>query len=774
MMQLPNLLIVDDIRGNLFLIESFVKNLDVNLIQAISGAEALEKTKGLDLALAIVDVRMPEMDGYEFAVRLNGEGRIDKVPIIFVTASNYEEIHLLKGYDLGAVDYLTKPFLKQILVSKIKVFLDLFNQKQIIISEALILKNATQELTRVNSFLDSIVENIPNMIFVKDADDLRFVRFNKAGEDLLGISRDELLGKNDYDLFLKEQADSFVEKDKEVIQNKVIVSIPEEPIQTKHNGTRILQTKKVPILNSKGKPEFLLGISEDITELKRVIESQKKNELSLEEAQRIAHIGSWEWDLVGKKTKFSKEMFRIFDVLPEHYEGALEDILNIVHPDDVNAFSKGMYKNLSGIVDSLTMEYRIIHKDKSVHHIFSQGRLEYDKAGVPIKNVGFVQDVTERKKSEEIIKISEEKYKTMLNASPDGILLINLNGIITEVSEIGYELLGAESRDDIIGKSFLRFMPPDERNNIRSLIERTMNDGLIQNVGLTVRKKNKTIFAGETSVTLIQGQGGIPLSFMVTLRDISQRKKIETKQIHADRMASLGEMAAGMAHEINQPLNIISMVTDKILFETNKSDTISKEFLKGKSEKIFENITRIKNTIDHVRTFSRNHDDFILTNFDINLSIQNAVSMITEQFKYHGIDLVLNLHKKIPKLFGNTFKFEQVIINLLVNAKDAMLEKQQRKSVSFNMTLEIKSYCINETLLVEISDNGIGIEEDEISNILLPFYTTKEEGKGTGLGLSICYQIIKEMGGLIEISSEKFVGTTIKLVLNTNNTKKNG
>jgi C4-dicarboxylate-specific signal transduction histidine kinase len=158
-------------------------------------------------------------------------------------------------------------------------------------------------------------------------------------------------------------------------------------------------------------------------------------------------------------------------------------------------------------------------------------------------------------------------------------------------------------------------------------------------------------------------------------------------------------------------------------------------------------------------------NDYVLSLFNVNASIENAVSLIVEQFKHLGIRLNLHLDKKIPQIIGNTFKFEQVIVNLLNNAKDAVIEKKNKQEEYCDLIVAIRSFRENETLIVEITDNGIGISNDDINNIILPFYTTKEEGKGTGLGLSICYQIIKEMGGNIDITSDKVYGTKIKLVL---------
>jgi PAS domain S-box-containing protein len=148
-------------------------------------------------------------------------------------------------------------------------------------------KKSEEDLRSAYDFVEAILDNVPNMIFVKDAKELRFLRLNKAGEQLLGYTRQELLGKNDYDFFPKEQADFFSAKDRVVLSGKAIIEIMEEPIQTMHQGERILRTKKIPIYDLQGHPQYLLGISEDITDFKRLNEERERTEIILRSAERI-------------------------------------------------------------------------------------------------------------------------------------------------------------------------------------------------------------------------------------------------------------------------------------------------------------------------------------------------------------------------------------------------------------------------------------------------------------------------------------------------------
>jgi PAS domain S-box-containing protein len=871
----PNLLIVDDAEDNLLFLESVIKKFNANIICALSGQEALQKTEGIPLALAIIDVRMPIMNGYEVAVELNKKRPDNKVPIIFLTASHSSEAQQFKGYSSGAVDYLFKPFDIQILNSKIAVFLDPYNQKQIIIRNTAQLKKNAEELNRANiaiknseALYRSYIDNAPDAIFIVEGKG-KFLEVNNAATRITGYSKEKLLtmslsdiltgasnghniryirslvqtGSTELDIPYKHQKGSIRWWSLEVVrhsQNRYLCFANDitdrkqaeaETQQTRNNyetffntihdflfvldeGGNIIHTNNTVTSRLQYSKEELIGNSllmlhssdqhdearENIADMLAGLKDYCDIPIYTKSGEQIPvesrlTKGSWNGKpaIFGvskdiSQIKFSEEKFsKVFYVNPSAC--GLDDLETGAYIEVNNAFHDLLGFTKDEVIGKTALELGIISREamnevlakavgrKSVRGVetslkakngeIKQVLLSTESIVLQNKTYRYtvVHDISERVLAENTLKFSESKYKTLLDSSPDGVFLISLDQIITEVSEIGVELLGAQSREELIGKSISQFILPDDSNSIREIINKTLTEGLIQNVEIAVQKKNQSVFLCEISATLIQSAVGMPFSFLFTVRDISQRKKKEAKQIHADRMANLGEMASGIAHEINQPLNIISMVMDKLLFESEKNNQVDLDLLKVKSEKIFENITRIKNIIDNIRAFSRSHEDYLLTDFDLNKSIVNATSMITEQFKHLGIKLNLHLDKQLPLICGNTYKFEQVIINLLSNAKDAVIDKKNHEGEAFNMVVGIKSYQDNQMLIVEVTDNGMGIGKDDVNNILLPFYTTKDEGKGTGLGLSICYQIMKEMDGTISIESERPGGTTIRLML---------
>lgn len=278
---------------------------------ASDGRIALEIAPQFQPAVIISDIVMPEVDGYELTRRIKADPDLRGIPVILVTNMSDPQ-DVIRGLECGADNFVLKPYDERYLLSRVQYVLinrelrqakdatmgvevDFDGQRHYVTADRLqilnlllstyaaavqrnkelsesqaALEQRTAELMSANYFLDSIIENIPNALTMKDAVDLRFVRINRAGEKLMGYSREELLGKSVHDFFPKEEADAFSAKDREVLAHGKVEDILEEPIHTHDKGLRILHTKKVPVFDEYGQPSHVLGISEDVTEQRKM------------------------------------------------------------------------------------------------------------------------------------------------------------------------------------------------------------------------------------------------------------------------------------------------------------------------------------------------------------------------------------------------------------------------------------------------------------------------------------------------------------------------
>ncbi len=644
--EISKILIVDDNSFYLSLLRTILKDVEATVHLANSGREALSLLNENDFALAILDIQMPEMDGFELAGHIRNMQDRDLLPIIFLTAYSSDEIQMFKGYDHGAIDYLTKPVNKTIFINKVKIFLELDRQKRNLISSK-------------ESLLESKIELERKQIEMK------------LQNEALQHAQTET----------EESRKKYFELYDFAPTGYCTINIKGNILEINLKGAKLLGNEYINLIDQNLK-EFVAKESHSI--LNRFISNEFENK---------EHTGCE----VKLKPTFGKSVY-------VYIKGAMID------------------ENQKCLL-SMT-------------------------------------DITELKEAQMALVESEELYHSLLKTSPDGIIITDLEGKITEASDIAAELAG--SKAIIEGTHFIDFIPDKSQNDLTKICKTTLTRGMIQNFEITLKRIDQTEFFGEISTTQIKGNDGEIKAFMSVVRDISERKTIEKQLRHSERMTGIGELATGMAHEINQPLNTISLIIDNIVYSID-TKTITETYLKTKINKVFDNITRIKKIIDHVRTFSRDQDDFVQTDFEINTSIQNSISMISEQFTHKEIDLKFHSGENIPNLSGNAYRFEQVILNMLINSKDAIEEKKKRNCGKFKKRIEISTALQNNLIIVEIKDNGIGISPENIDKVLLPFFTTKEPGKGTGLGLSISYGIIKELGGEIEIQSNAKLGTTISM-----------
>jgi len=227
-----------------------------------------------------------------------------------------------------------------------------------------------------------------------------------------------------------------------------------------------------------------------------------------------------------------------------------------------------------------------------------------------------------------------------------------------------------------------------------------------------------------------------------------EQKKQQQIIAHQASLSSLGEMAAGIAHEINQPLQNIKFTAESIILDDEECET--NDDLKD----ILDDIERIRRIIDHIRMFSRNQKDERKRPFNINKSIEDGFRLIRKMYEKEHIQTDFQLDNDLSNISGNPFKYEQVVLNLLSNARDAVVSQKNSGKENYRPKISIRTFMEKDLVILEVKDNGTGIPAKNLQNIFLPFYTSKKVGEGTGLGLSISYGIIKEMNGFIDAESE--------------------
>ena len=361
---------------------------------------------------------------------------------------------------------------------------------------------------------------------------------------------------------------------------------------------------------------------------------------------------------------------------------------------------------------------------------------------------------------EQYIK-SEKKYRTLFNNDPHPIFILNSKTFeILDMNQRAQDSYGY-SREELLGRPFLEIGEEDDEEMARALNNLAEDQSLLFTKKRHYRKGRKPFYVNINISFAKYGERNV---IIVSTTDITEVVEKETQLIQAGKMTTLGVMAAGMAHEINQPLNVIQVCADFFLKMLKRGAKIDDEDLRTMANDIVANVERASGVIKHVRDFAR-QSELVHSKVNINDPIKDVFKVLGHQLKVHDVNVELDLQPNLPDIMAEHNRLEQVFINLVSNAIDAMDEKNSQPDVlDSSKQLTIKSFVEEELVTVLVSDTGTGMSEEVKNKIIEPFFTTKKVGKGTGLGVSISYGIVKDYGGSIDIESEIGRGTTFKLM----------
>lgn len=370
-------------------------------------------------------------------------------------------------------------------------------------------------------------------------------------------------------------------------------------------------------------------------------------------------------------------------------------------------------------------------------------------------------EIQRRSSAEAILRESEERFRELVDVLPVTVFEADTRGKFTFVNKNGLAMFGYTEDDLAAGISLPMMVPERNREMIIGRMKAVAAGAASEQIEHTARRKDGTEFSVIVSVRPLQTVKGPGIRGIVV--DINERKLVEEQRLavlKAEKLMSLGELSAGLAHELAQPLSAI-MLSAGTLRKAMDRGPVDAKFADARIGRMLDCSNRMKEIIDHVRLFSRGQRDERVEDFSVITAVENALSLIGAQIADRGIQ-VNRSFSGTATARGNTYRFEQVVLNILSNARDAFESSPDNgRGGSIDITIEACAPMIR----LSIADNGPGIPAEIIGKIFDPFFTTKPVDKGTGLGLSVSYGIIKDMGGTISAESTPGVRTVFTVAV---------
>ncbi len=375
------------------------------------------------------------------------------------------------------------------------------------------------------------------------------------------------------------------------------------------------------------------------------------------------------------------------------------------------------------------------------------------KEGRSIGWLVVTRDISERSRAEQHIRDSEARMRAILEASEDAIVTIDQEGAIVEFNRAAENMFGRPGAN-VIGKSMAElFVPPTLRDRHRQGLDRYLATGqshiLGKRVELTAMRADGTEFPVELTVTRILAEG--PQAFSACIRDLSESKHLRERLIQAEKLATLGELIAGIAHELNNPLAVV--VGQAQMLRTHSQDPAAIV----RAEKIGRAAERASRIVRNFLTAARRHRPERVA-VAINEVINESLDLLGYQLRVSNVEVETSLSADLPATTGDPHQIQQVILNL-ANAIQAMADSHRRTRLRLATSLSPDHSAI----LITMSDTGPGIPPEHLSKIFDPFFTTKSPEQGTGLGLAIAHAIVKDHEGSITVESTAAQGTTFVL-----------
>jgi PAS domain S-box-containing protein len=597
-------------------------------------------------------------------------------------------------------------------------------------------------------FLSTIIDNIPAMIFIKDAGELRFVRVNTVGERLLGLSTAQLIGKNDYDFFPKDQADFFTSKDREVLRSGTVLNIPDEEIDTRLHGKRVLHTRKVPILDDTGQPAFLLGISDDITEIKQAEAALHETEVRLQTLFDAAAEFIFLIDPDGIIQMVNRRAVERSGYTTEELTGTNINNFLAENAQHTCEYNFPILKERG----YLRFDNDFVCRDGKVIQMECSATAIPDNDGNFTSFLIIQRDVTKERAVVSALADSERRFRAIFNSTFQFIGLLDPEGIVLEVNQTALDFGGFTSKE-VIGRPFWEtpwwIDSPGEQHRLKDALAQAAR-GKLMRYEVEVRGNNESTATIDFSLMPVLNERGDTILIIPEGRDISDSKRAQEEVqrhqqelAHVMRLSTMGEMATGIAHELNQPLTAIISYCESAQTLLNMQPKLP-ESLAEIIRRTTEQSHRAAAIIRQLRDFTGKPKD-VMEVLEIDALVRKSIQLLDWELRNTSATIDLNLDTEGRGILANRVQIEQVIVNLVKNSLEAIRETGRTDG---HISLQ-SNLLPNDMVEISVTDNGTGVSVDLMDRLFNAFQSSKPNG--TGLGLSVSRSIIESHGGKLWI-----------------------
>ncbi|TPG76997.1 PAS domain-containing sensor histidine kinase [Pseudomonas mandelii] len=416
-----------------------------------------------------------------------------------------------------------------------------------------------------------------------------------------------------------------------------------------------------------------------------------------------------------------------------------------VHPEDRDRyFERTRHLLREG---SVRARYRLRDSRGDYHWLLDEAKLLRDDLGLPVEAVGLWLDVTEATLAAEQVKQSEERYRILVEDSPAMICRYRPDLTLTFGNRPLATYLECQP-EQLPGVNLGSWMSPEQREAFLQRLSRLSPEFPVSTAEINLQLPGREHAWWVWSDRGVFDEHGHLLEIQAVGRDNTEVRRAQQQLTQSAKMATLGEMATGLAHEINQPLNVMRMAIVNVLKRLSNGDA-QIDYLTDKLNRIDAQVQRAARVVDHMRVFGR-RSEIEQHPFNPAQAIEGTLSLLAEGMRGKGVDLRVNETGFDVQVRGYVDQLEQVLINLMVNARDALLGKREADR-EFKPWISVYAERDAYSVRLWVEDNGGGIDPRLLERIFEPFFTTKPVGVGTGLGLSVSYGIVENMGGKLSV-----------------------